>query len=203
MADQWARAFLDGTYAELGMPGGIISDRGSIFVSAFWKTLFTALGTTKLAATTAYNPRANGAAEAVNKQFEIALRHVVNYDQSNWASHILHIQLVYNNAKHSATGFFPNELLFGFKPNTILQLATPLQPQSSRHQLHEHEQAQAQVANLNRIRLEAQDAVAYSQFAVAKYFDRKHAPLPKYLIGEVIKSISTSPRRAKQATTFA
>lgn len=184
-AECWARHFFEATYAELGVPGSTITDRGSIFMATFWKTLFAVMGTTKLVATTAYNLRSNGAAEYANKQFEIALRHVVNASQIDWADHIPHLQLAYNNSVNSATGYSPNELLFGFKPNTALQVIIPPDT-TSPHTNREHAAASTQMAHLARIRDEAQDALRYSQFTVAKYFDRKHAPLPKYAIGDKV-----------------
>lgn len=182
-APEWAHEFYLATYPELGAPGAMISDRGSIFISAFWTTFFKAMGTS-MAATTAHNPRANGQSEHANKEIEIAIRHLTNSRQDDWPQHIPHIQLAYNNQINSSTGFAPNQLLLGFIPNTALQLPTITQNEQSQHQYQMAIQASSRIELLDAYRAEAQDAITYSQFAIAKYFDKKHTKPPLYQVGD-------------------
>jgi transposase InsO family protein len=79
-AKEWAEAYFAEVYPTMGIPGAIITDRGSVFVSYMWTTLFSLLGTDCMA-TTAYNPEADGQSERTNQTVEIALRHLVN----DWA----------------------------------------------------------------------------------------------------------------------
>lgn len=198
-APRWARRFFTATYPDLGAPGGIISDRGSIFISAFWTTFFEKMNT-QICSTTAHNPRANGASEHTNKEIEIAIRHLVNANQSDWAEVIPHVQLAFNNARNEATGYSPNQLLLGFNPNTALQL-TVQSPETteeeevevvptegvendSQHKRRQRLAAQSRIEELTAMRAEAQDALTYSQFAVAKFFDHKHAPPPEFKVGD-------------------
>jgi hypothetical protein len=76
-AAQWAQAYFDSVFPIFGVPAAIISDRGSVFVSLFWTTVFKLMKTDCIA-TTAYNPRSDGQSERTNQVVEIALRSLVN-----------------------------------------------------------------------------------------------------------------------------
>lgn len=55
-----------------GIPATILNDRGSIFVSSFWKELFKMQGT-QLQMSIAYNPQNDGQTEVINSCFETFL----------------------------------------------------------------------------------------------------------------------------------
>ena len=56
-----------------GVPKRIVSDRGSIFTSEFWKQLQKALGS-QLDFSTAYRPQTDGQTERTNQILEDMLR---------------------------------------------------------------------------------------------------------------------------------
>ena len=55
------------------VPKKIVSDRGSLFTSRFWKSLHEAMGT-HLAFSTAYHPQTGGQTKRVNQILEDMLR---------------------------------------------------------------------------------------------------------------------------------
>ena len=54
-----AHSFLDNIYKLHGLPKSIVSDREPIFLSSFWQSLFSVLGT-DLLLSSAYHPQTDG-----------------------------------------------------------------------------------------------------------------------------------------------
>ena len=76
------QAFIEFVWREEGYPDEIISDRGSQFVSHFWKRLCQRLGT-KPKISTAYHPETDGQTENANAYLKQYLRAYVSYDQND------------------------------------------------------------------------------------------------------------------------
>ena len=89
-----------------GLPKSIVSDRDSIFLSAFWKDLFKMVGI-KLIPSTSYNPQIDGKLERVNQWLEGYLRNYVSGYQKAWVKWFHLGELCYNNTFHMYIGMFP------------------------------------------------------------------------------------------------
>ena len=63
-----AKVFLNSVFKLHGLPNRIVSDRGSVFMGAFWKDLFAFIGV-ELLYSTAYHPETDGQSEVVNSVF--------------------------------------------------------------------------------------------------------------------------------------
>ena len=115
-AEDWAKALMRQILlSDWAIPRQIISDRDRKFISAFWKGLWSALGT-KLWMTTAYHPQADGLAERKNQSVEIALRfHTFTNPDEDWIYIIPALQWNLNSGYSEAIEASPHELLFGFK----------------------------------------------------------------------------------------
>jgi hypothetical protein len=122
-APQVARVFIDSVVKLHGMPRSIISDRGAIFTSHFWRKLFQKLGT-KLKFTTAYHPQTDGQIEGVNQSLEMYLRCSIQENSKNWKQWISLAKFWYNSAVHSAIGMSPFKALYGHEPNLGAMPAT-------------------------------------------------------------------------------
>lgn len=105
-----------------GLPKGIISDRDPKYTSAFWGSLFGALGT-KLHLTTAFMPQSDGQSERTNQTVEQVLRCMCMHHPDAWVSHISDVMRVINGNKHASTGFSPAQLMFGYQPRSVLDVA--------------------------------------------------------------------------------
>lgn len=115
-APQVARVFVDSVVKLHGMPRSIVSDRGAIFTSLFWRQLFEKLST-KLKFTTAYHPQTDGQTERVNQSLEMYLRCSIQDHPKQWKQWISLAELWYNSAVHSSIGMSPFQALYGHEPN--------------------------------------------------------------------------------------
>jgi hypothetical protein len=115
-APQVARVFVDSVVKLHGMPKSIISDRGALFTSQFWRQLFQKLGT-KLQFTTAYHPQTDGQTKRVNQCLEMYLRCSIQENSPMWKQWISLAEFWYNSAFHSAIGMSPFQALYGYEPD--------------------------------------------------------------------------------------
>ncbi|EIE82959.1 hypothetical protein RO3G_07664 [Rhizopus delemar RA 99-880] len=89
-----------------GLPKDIVSDRGSLFTSNFWKSLLSLLKI-KPNMLTASHPQTDGQTERTNSILEQYLRVYFNYQQDDWIS-LLHLaEFSYNNSIQSSTRHSP------------------------------------------------------------------------------------------------
>ena len=110
-----AQLYFKNVFAHHGVPAHITSDRGSEFVSHFFRSLGSMLGI-RLHFTSGYHPQGDGQTERINQVLEQYLRIHCNYQQDNWADWLPIAEFAYNNAESSATSttpFFANK---GYHP---------------------------------------------------------------------------------------
>nr|KYP38844.1 Transposon Ty3-I Gag-Pol polyprotein [Cajanus cajan] len=114
------------------LPKIIVSDKDNKFLSHFWKTLWSRLGT-KLIFSTTCHPQTNGQTEVVNRSLSTMLRAVLKGNHKSWDEYLPHNEFDYNRVVHKTTKISPFEVVYGFNPHTPLDLK-PL-PDSS-HYFH-------------------------------------------------------------------
>lgn len=96
------RIFIEKYYRYFGFPRFLTSDRGSDWLSYFWKTFCEGTGITQRL-TTAYHPQSN-AGERANQELYKYLRAFTCYSQDNWFSLLPLAQLALNSRPNSAIG---------------------------------------------------------------------------------------------------
>jgi transposase InsO family protein len=146
-----ARQFIQHVFTKHGLPAHIVSDRGKLFVSRFWRSLCKALDVNS-DLSTAYHPETDGQTERVNQSLEQYLRIYINYQQDDWATQLPLAEFVYNNTPHSATGVSPFFANKGYHPRLTINLTDV--PAHEAHlaaenlrDLHQYLREQIQVAN--------------------------------------------------------
>ena len=91
-AKQVAVLFIDRVVSKHGIPKSLISDRGKIFLSNFWKELFAAMGTI-LKRSTTFHTQTDGQTERVNKCLETYLGRFCNEQPSRYDRFIPWVEL--------------------------------------------------------------------------------------------------------------
>ena len=115
-AIQTAKLFVEHVFVYYGVPCNIVSDRGTQFMSIFWKEFMASIGI-KLHHSTAYHPQTDGQTERVNQSLEQYLRCFSNAQQDNWASNIPIAQFSYNSTSHLSNGITPFKANLGYTPS--------------------------------------------------------------------------------------
>ena len=108
------------------MPKSIITDRGSLFMSHFWK-MFTSLLGTKTKLSTVYYPQTDGQTERLNQTLEQYLRCYINYKQDNWVTLFPMTQFAYNSGKNATIERTPFYANYGFEPTMSHESLVPKQ----------------------------------------------------------------------------
>jgi len=111
--------FVTHVFSKHGVLSHITSDRGSEFVSHFFRSIGTTLDM-RLHFTSRYHPEANGQVERTNQTLEQYLRVYCNYQQDNWSELLPLAEFAYNNAPSSTTGVSPFFANKGYHPNLLV-----------------------------------------------------------------------------------
>ena len=107
-----------------GFPESIITDRGSTFMSQYFKDMAKHFQISNKTST-AYHPQTDGQTERTNSILEQYLRAYVNYEQNNWSQLLPQAEFAYNNSTSATTQQSPFFINFGFNPRfTIFDTAT-------------------------------------------------------------------------------
>jgi IS30 family transposase len=110
-----AKIFMNNFYKLHGLPASITSDRDPIFLSRFWKELFTSQGV-NLNYSLAYHPQTDGQTEIVNKYIEQYLRCMTGECPNQWVKWLPLAEWWYNTNYHSVTKMTPYQVLYGVPP---------------------------------------------------------------------------------------
>jgi len=111
-----ARLFLLHVFSKHGIPSHVTSDRGTEFVSHFFRSLGKALDMV-LHFTSGYHLEGDGQTERANQTLEQYLCIYCNYQQNNWSELLPLAEFAYNNAPSATTGVSPFFANKGYHPN--------------------------------------------------------------------------------------
>lgn len=174
-SEDLAQLFLVNVFSKHGVPSHVSSDRGSEFVSHFFRSLGTVLDM-KLHYTSGHHPEANGQAEVTNQTLEQYLRFYTNYQQTNWASLLPLAEFAYNNAPHSAIGVSPFFANKGYDP------AIAIHPEREVAALHARDLA----VELHELQEVLKRQIKLAQEDYSRYANRRRMPPPEFKLGEKV-----------------
>src|SRR3954469_21028700 len=113
-AEKLVEVYVKEIVSKHGVPKKIVTDRGLVFTSAFWKQLHEALGS-KLDFSTTYHPETGGQTERTNQILKDMLRACALNFGGSWEDHLPLAEFSYNNNYQSSIKMAPFEALYGQK----------------------------------------------------------------------------------------
>jgi transposase InsO family protein len=174
-AEELASLFVSQIFAFHGLPHEIISDRGSLFTSKFWKRVVQRLNI-KQCLSTAFHPRTDGQTERVNQILEQYLRCYCNYSQDNWAELLPLAQFAYNNSDHSSTRTTPFYANHGFHPESSISGSTKVLVPSADNRIN----------HLREVRKFLTENIRRAIMDHKLYFDKKVKKSPTFKVGDKV-----------------
>ena len=99
-----AKVIIDVVVRHHSLPNLIMMDKGYLFISKFWSSLYFFLGI-KRRLSNAFYPQTDGQIERQNSTMEAYLQAFVNFEQNNWARPLPMVEFAYNNTKNASTGY--------------------------------------------------------------------------------------------------
>ena len=148
--EELVEAFVNYIYKLHGAPSTIVSDRGSQFVSDFWRRLSERLKV-RLRPSSAWHPETDGQTEIVNAAVNKYLRAFVSFTQDDWVDYLPLAEFAMNNQVNESTGISPFFANYGFNPHLGIEPAGPCPPTLSAQAKKEFFRADAVANRFERI----------------------------------------------------
>jgi len=170
-----AKLFLLHVFSKHGVPAHVTSDRGTEFVSHFFRSLRKALNMC-LHFTSGYHPEGDGQTERTNQMLEQYLWIYCNYQQDNWADLLPLAEFTYNNTPSAITGVSPFFTNKGYHPNISVY---PERNMTSTR-------ARDYAVDLKSLHQYLQEEMANAQLCYQGLADAKHTPAPDFKVGDQV-----------------
>ncbi len=184
-AEELADAFVNRVYALHGAPENVVSDRGTQFVSEFWKQLSKRLGV-HLQHSSAFHPQTDGQTERVNAGVEQFLRGFMNFSQDDWVDWLPLAEFAMNNVTSETTGVSPFFANYGFHPRLGTEPSDPCPPNLSYAQKRQFYKANEVADRFGRILAQLK---ALAQQSAQRYEDNANTSRtasPRYVVGQKV-----------------
>ncbi|KAM4061938.1 reverse transcriptase (RNA-dependent DNA polymerase) [Hirsutella rhossiliensis] len=163
-----------------GMPRSIVSDRGSNWLSRFWKRFCRLAGVTQKLST-AYHPQTDGGPERMNQEVEAYLRAYVSYVQDDWGELLPAAQLALNNRESAATKISPFFAEHGYH---VAPISVEESEEPPRHR--EESRADSLLSRLQEVNEYMQAVMASSQQQQEEAANAKRQPAERFEVGDKV-----------------
>lgn len=118
-AIQLEELFMKEIILRYGAPEGIVTDRGSVFTSAFWSEVCYQLQV-KRRLRTAFHPQTDEQTERQNQTLEYYLRVYCSERQDDWAELLPIAEFAYYRSEHKTIGYSLFFAMYGYQPELEL-----------------------------------------------------------------------------------
>ena len=179
-----------------GVPSCILSDQGSHFNNQLM-TAFTQLLGCHHIKSTPYHPQTNGAIERFNSTFERQLAKLTDQYINNWDDHLKSIVFAYNTGQHATTKSSPYQLQSGRAPNLPPhRLPASFEFSKPNDYFHHFQKA------IHIYHQHARDNIKHNQQIYKQYFDQNRNDSHYHVGQQVLKRLSSSPSKLRNADRF-
>ncbi|KAJ6844563.1 uncharacterized protein M6B38_293215 [Iris pallida] len=158
-----------------GVPRRIIHDNGPQFISHIFSR-FCDKNRIQNVASTAYNPAANGLAEAFNKTIVRLLKKVVSSNKRDWDEKLGECLWAYRTTVRTPTGNTPFSLVYGSEAVLPLEIQIPSFRVAITNDLTEEDNQRRRLRELEALdekRLLAQQRIELYQARISQAFNKK------------------------------
>lgn len=174
-AEELASLFWRNIFRLHGLPDDIVSDRGSQFVSRFWKRFLELLGI-KSSLSTAFHLQSDGQTERVNQILDQYLRCFSSYQQDNWSDLLPSAEFAYNNATQDSTKMSPFFANYGYHPRSKILIPTTTKVP----------RAEERIEDLDAINAALREELDRAKERYKRYADRKRVAPPTFSVGDKV-----------------
>ena len=185
LADELVRVFIGRVYSLHGAPDNIVSDRGTQFISDFWRQLSSRLGIA-LKPSSAFHPQTDGQTERVNSGVEQYLRAFMNFHQDDWVDWLPLAEFAANNTTSETIGVSPFFANYGFNPRLGVEPSQPCPPTRSTPQKREFFRANIVADRFGRILDQLKALARQSQSRYEENANVYREESPRYQEGQQV-----------------
>jgi len=183
-ASDLARLFVRDVWKLHGLPDTIVSDRGPLFVSEFWKALCHRLQI-NISLSTAYHPETDGQTENANSFLEQYLRQYISFAQDDWDEWLPLAEFAARNAINDSTGMSPFFANTGYHPRMSFgppRATTRAVPKDLKGCNNGNDFA----AKMQEITELLQTNLLSAQASQEHFANANRAPAPAYRVGDMV-----------------
>jgi hypothetical protein len=182
-AEELADLFISRVYSLHGAPQTIVSDRGTQFISEFWRELSSRLSIT-LHPSSAFHPETDGQTERINAILEQYLRAFMNFSQNDWVDWLPLAEFASNNATSETTGVSPFYANYGFHPRLGFEARPPCSPDKTPQQKREFMKAHNIADRFDRILTQLKALAAAANVRYEGNANTHRTDAPRYEVGQ-------------------
>ncbi|KAJ6436324.1 mRNA 3 end-processing YTH1 [Purpureocillium lavendulum] len=184
-AHDLAMLFVRDVWKLHGLPDSIVSDRGPLFVSEFWKAVCHRLQI-KIALSTAYHPETDGQTENANAFLEQYLRQYVSFAQDDWDEWLPLAEFAARNAVNDSTGMSPFFANTGYHPRMSFGPPRPLPRATSKDLAGRSNQGNGFAAKMQEITDLLRTNLTPAQASQEQFANANRSPAPAYRVGDKV-----------------
>jgi Integrase zinc binding domain/Chromo (CHRromatin Organisation MOdifier) domain len=184
-----------------GLPDSIVSDRGSLFVSEFWKAVCYRLQI-KLNLSTAHHYETDGQTENANSFMSQYIRQYVNFAQDDWDEWLPLAEFAARNVVNSSTGMSPFFANAGYHPRMSFGPPRPTTATMSKTLKASNKEGTDFASKMQEITDLLRTNMLSAQAAQERFANANRSPAPAYRVGDMVLLSTRNINSARPTKKF-